>query len=641
MAVSSPAWAQFSISGIVRNPALAPVAGVQVVLSDGNGNPIGTPLILTNAAGFYTISPLPPDNYIVGFEPPSATHLVPARLPVTVGGANTTLNANLAAGVLLSGTVTDTTGVPIPNVDLKVEDRATNEVVYTVGDNTDVNGFYDIVIPAGEFDITWRAVAPGALPWIRVIRREIISTDTVIDIQMVIGVFVSGHVTRPGGIPVAEVNLDFIDATSGLKLDTPGDVTDLTGFYQVHVPIADYEVRVKPAPLDHLLGVELLSVPVAADRLLDVSLEPGVAVSGVVTGVGAAPEPEVEIEVREAGGSKRYTPFSTTDLAGAYSIVVPAGVSLTIDYIPPVPTKRAPVRVGPAAYAVDQTINVTVPAGVWLSGTVTNTSLVPAPGVNLDLKDPVTGASLPVGGDVTDAAGSFVMTVLPGTYTVEVEPAVASLLVAKRFSQVVAGDVAVAVQLDTGVVVHGNVTDSHYLGIPDYRVEAFDINAATTVFAPSAVTDATGAYAMVVRRLRTYRFTFRPGPTSGVTDTLVVDESFVSIRTVVNAMVAGSLATGAASPRSSFLLLQNHPNPFNPLTHVRFRLEHAGRLDLRVYDARGTLVRVLESGVLPAGDHVVAWDGRGQDGVPASSGIYFCRLEAGGGRATIKMVLLK
>jgi flagellar hook assembly protein FlgD len=44
-------------------------------------------------------------------------------------------------------------------------------------------------------------------------------------------------------------------------------------------------------------------------------------------------------------------------------------------------------------------------------------------------------------------------------------------------------------------------------------------------------------------------------------------------------------------------------------------------------------VRTLAAGWKPAGAHSISWDGRDSAGVPAPSGVYFCRLsltDAGG-----------
>lgn len=77
-----------------------------------------------------------------------------------------------------------------------------------------------------------------------------------------------------------------------------------------------------------------------------------------------------------------------------------------------------------------------------------------------------------------------------------------------------------------------------------------------------------------------------------------------------------------------FSLGQNYPNPFNPETAIRFNLPLAGKISLAIYDVRGALIRMLESGDRIAGEHIVRWDGRDGKGERVASGVYFYRLEA-------------
>jgi len=53
------------------------------------------------------------------------------------------------------------------------------------------------------------------------------------------------------------------------------------------------------------------------------------------------------------------------------------------------------------------------------------------------------------------------------------------------------------------------------------------------------------------------------------------------------------------------------------------------------------MVQKLIDGVLPAGEHIIKWDGRNSKGEQLPSGIYFYRLRAGGYETTRKLVLVK
>jgi len=84
-----------------------------------------------------------------------------------------------------------------------------------------------------------------------------------------------------------------------------------------------------------------------------------------------------------------------------------------------------------------------------------------------------------------------------------------------------------------------------------------------------------------------------------------------------------------------------YPNPFNPLTTVKFSTPRAGKAEVLVYDVSGRMVRLLASEVFAAGDHELQWDGRNNDGGRVSSGIYFCVVKSDNGWDSAKMTLVK
>ena len=93
--------------------------------------------------------------------------------------------------------------------------------------------------------------------------------------------------------------------------------------------------------------------------------------------------------------------------------------------------------------------------------------------------------------------------------------------------------------------------------------------------------------------------------------------------------------------RFRYFLAQNCPNPFNPVTTVRYGLAEGGRVTLRIYDVTGRVVRTLVDQRQPAGRHAVLWDGRNDAGQRVGSGVYFCRVRSGPFDEKRKLVLLK
>ena len=94
---------------------------------------------------------------------------------------------------------------------------------------------------------------------------------------------------------------------------------------------------------------------------------------------------------------------------------------------------------------------------------------------------------------------------------------------------------------------------------------------------------------------------------------------------------------GAAVTR----LYQNHPNPFNPRTAIKFSLAADGPAKLIIYDVNGRRIRTLVDQGLKAGAHEVVWDGTDDAGHTVTSGVYWSQLQAGDYSSNKKMVVLK
>jgi len=88
-------------------------------------------------------------------------------------------------------------------------------------------------------------------------------------------------------------------------------------------------------------------------------------------------------------------------------------------------------------------------------------------------------------------------------------------------------------------------------------------------------------------------------------------------------------------------LLPNYPNPFNPLTKLRFTLPSGGLVRLNIYDARGRLVASLKNEEMTAGSHEVIWNGCDDAGRNQASGVYFSRLVFGEDAVTGRLTLLR
>jgi hypothetical protein len=87
---------------------------------------------------------------------------------------------------------------------------------------------------------------------------------------------------------------------------------------------------------------------------------------------------------------------------------------------------------------------------------------------------------------------------------------------------------------------------------------------------------------------------------------------------------------------TDYALYASYPNPFNPVTTIRYDVRKTGPVSLRIFDLLGREVATLVQGTIPAGSYIASWNA-----ADLPSGIYFCRMEAANFVQTRKMLLVK
>lgn len=101
-------------------------------------------------------------------------------------------------------------------------------------------------------------------------------------------------------------------------------------------------------------------------------------------------------------------------------------------------------------------------------------------------------------------------------------------------------------------------------------------------------------------------------------------------------ILSGLEREGSDDMVTEYHLGQNFPNPFNPVTSIRFALPNSGNVRLTVYNLLGQEVRTLVNDYLTSGTYSFDFSADG-----LASGIYFYRLQAGNTVLTKKMTVLK
>jgi beta-glucanase (GH16 family) len=92
---------------------------------------------------------------------------------------------------------------------------------------------------------------------------------------------------------------------------------------------------------------------------------------------------------------------------------------------------------------------------------------------------------------------------------------------------------------------------------------------------------------------------------------------------------------------TKFNLQNSFPNPFNPVTTLRYDLPEDALVNITIYDMVGRVVKTLMNDQQTAGYKSIQWNATNDAGSPVSAGIYLYMIQAGDFRQTKKMGLLK
>ena len=100
----------------------------------------------------------------------------------------------------------------------------------------------------------------------------------------------------------------------------------------------------------------------------------------------------------------------------------------------------------------------------------------------------------------------------------------------------------------------------------------------------------------------------------------------------------GLVSTGEVTNEMplSFEVFSNYPNPFNPVTKIRFGVPENSLVKISVYDALGKSIETLVNENLSSGSYEVQFDGS-----KFAAGVYYCRMTSTGFSDVKKLILLK
>jgi protocatechuate 3,4-dioxygenase beta subunit len=198
-------------------------------------------------------------------------------------------------------------------------------------------------------------------------------------------------------------------------------------------------------------------------------------------------------------------------------------------------------------------------------------------------------------------------------------------------------------------MVYGNVTDNTGAAVVDATIYLLDEQGRAVAFTNSS---SDGSYQMA--GMTPGNYTLQVGKV-GYTTTFNGNVRTAEMATPVNIGNSGLKVDLMLMPPTttnvdqaetgelpkSVVLYGNYPNPFNPVTQIRFSLPQAMEVSITVHNMRGEQLVRLSQGRLQAGAHAITWNGQDQYGRPAASGLYLYRLQADGLVHNGKMLLVK
>ncbi|MGN6868867.1 MAG: carboxypeptidase regulatory-like domain-containing protein [Solirubrobacteraceae bacterium] len=347
-----------TVSGKVTDAATgAAVSGVGVYVytyAGGGPNPVASDYAITDSTGAWSLTGYPTGTYEVEFSPQYGSNYAsqyynglgvqdaPTPLALIAGSTTSNINAALAAGGQISGTVTDgMTGAPAQGISVYALDSAGDQFARAT---TDANGRYTLsgLSPSASYRVEFypgygsplaaQFYATGAtLQTATPVAVTVGQTTPNINETLSQGASISGVVTDAAtGYPIGNVRVNlFDDAGHAISLYN-GGTTEPDGSYDVtNIPPGSYKLEFSAGGVlgfqyynDATTLSAATAVTVSAGQAvpnINAALADGGTLEGVVTdattGQGLA---DTYVGVLDAKG--HYLTFGFTDPNGRYEI---------------------------------------------------------------------------------------------------------------------------------------------------------------------------------------------------------------------------------------------------------------------------------------------------------------------------------
>jgi protocatechuate 3,4-dioxygenase beta subunit len=553
-----------SISGRVLDQNGAPVADICVAVENGQ-NAVSDP------SGAYAITGLDAGEYKVDFTDCRPTpeyvsqwytgqHDASSASVLKVNEAMDTPigDVNLAPGVAVSGTVTDTNGAPIAGANVAITALDSSKAAGTKLQTDGAGQYRSEPLAPADYKVQF-SDSNGVLAteyWNNAPSWNTADTLTValsdgpvhggVDAQLSAGATVEGKITDPNGDPLGNICADAQVLNNGGWDWVGGGVSDPSGAYTIHnVPPVDVRIDFRDCGNNLYLDQWYSGQTNAQDSTplglgagetrsnIDAQMERGILVSGKVTDSDGNPISGIGVSVNSTGNGGSTS--TQTDSDGNYTTgaLRPGDYRVQFNDWTSDPVWAAQYWDGqltnnaastltltPADAPARTGINATMTKAASISGTVTAPDGEPAPGICVNaIVDDGNGNQDSVRGTGTAEDGTYTLNALPAT-TVKVlfqSCKDSGNYITQWWDDASNSDDAKAVTLESGAAVTGVDAKLAAAGVITGRITDSDGNplenicaqATTSTFVGSMDrSDSDGRYTINLSRAGAYKVQF-------------------------------------------------------------------------------------------------------------------------------------
>ncbi len=417
--------ATYTVSGTVKNGSGQGIANVDLdFIEYCTGANVFIVNDKTNGVGAYSIV-VNAGTYDIHFTPPTGSTLAAAEKESVSVQSNQNLGVTvLPAGLVVSGTVKNQSGVGVANANLDFVDLSTGRKIYVPNDTTTVSGGYSVRVKSGTYDVEYRP--PAATTYLTGLRKGLVVNSNVSGLVDTLGagLRVFGTVRNEAGTAIERADLDFFDKCLGVSVPTAHDNSDAAGAFSVYVPPGTFSIDWTPPRCTSLGANRIGSLEVTgATDLGSIVLPDAVPVTGRILNSLGQPVINVDPNFYDAGThALQATARDNSDASGNFKAYVPLG-TYNINFRPPSDKDLLVGRVeGVPVMGPTSLGDIVLANGIPTSGTVVDPNNVGVRNVDVDVFDLASKTFVRLAHDNTAEDGTFKVRVPAGTYDYQYIP---------------------------------------------------------------------------------------------------------------------------------------------------------------------------------------------------------------------------